>query len=52
MHVKKSSNMKITEIGGNPETFSRSYDKSRSNKFQVAVLRMSYIIVHFLELHK
>lgn len=30
---KKSLNMKIIEIGGNFEMFSRSYDKSRLNKF-------------------
>lgn len=31
MHVKKSSNMKITEIGGNPETLVDAMIKAKTN---------------------
>lgn len=34
MHVKKSSNMKITEIGGNPETLVDAMIKADQTNFK------------------
>lgn len=34
MHVKKSSNMKITEIGGNPETLGDAMKKADQTNFK------------------